>query len=457
MATQRIEDVSGQVRDLYNKGFTALERGKIDYAIELLTRCVEMSPSFLQARRYLRLAEVQRFKNKRGNWLTHVISSISGNSLYVPAKAMLSAGKFMQALNHAEKLLAADPLNKRFVNLFAEAATKAGMAEAALQTLEIVRETYPRDADILQWLGTLYMEIGDAKGARECFETLSEVKPNDPQVLRWLKNATAQESIATDWTNPDDYRSKIKDSKQAAQLEASEKAVKTDRDVEMLISATQAKIEKEPGNVNYYRQLSRLCTQKGDFAQAIAVLQQAIARNPGDPELEGSLSTARLQQFDDAVATLKAAGDAQAAEAKQIERDQFAFDDLRDRVTRYPNELKYRFEFGVMLFGIGEVDLAIQQFQFSQRSATYRARSLHYLGLAFLQKQLFDLAIGQLEQALAEVPTMDEVRKAILYDLGEACEALGNAEKAAQYYKQIYQVDIGYRDVARKVEQVYNR
>jgi tetratricopeptide (TPR) repeat protein len=457
MGTQKIEDVSSQVRDLYNKGFTALERGKLDYAIDLLTRCVEMSPGFLQARRYLRLAEVQRFKSKRGNWFTHLTSSISGNSLYVPAKAMLSAGKFEQALDHAEKLLAADPLNKRFVNLFAEAATKAGMAEAALQTLEIVRESYPRDADVLQWLGTLYMEIGNAKGARECFEVLSEVKPNDPKVLRWLKNATAQESLLTDWSNADDYRSKIKDTKEAEQLEAAEKAVKTERDIETLIAATQAKIEKEPGNVNYYRQLSRLYLQKGLFDEGIQVLQQAIARNPGDPELESALGAARLQQYDHRIATLREAGDAAAADAMQTERDQFAFDDLQQRVTRYPNELKLRYEFGAMLFGLGEVDQAIQQFQYSQRSATYRAQSLYHLGLAFRSKNQYDLAIGQLDQALAEVPTMDELRKSILYELGEIHEIVGNKEQAGHCYKQVYQVDIGYRDVAGKVEQVYKR
>ncbi len=34
-------------------------------------------------------------------------------------------------------------------------------------------------------------------------------------------------------------------------------------------------------------------------------------------------------------------------------------------------------------------------------------------------------------------------------------EAMGDVKKAVDYYKQIYQVDIGFKDVANKVEKAY--
>lgn len=450
-------EVAQEIRDLFNKGFTALERGNPDYAIDLFARCIGKAPGFIQARRYLRVAQIQRFKRRQSGRLTHLLTSFTGNSMYMPARAMLKTGKFDQALEQAEKLMAMDPLNKRFVHLFAEAAAKAGLPTAAVQTLEIVRESYPNDEELMLWLGTLHLEMGNATQARECFERLAELKPNDPQVLRSLKNATALESISTDWKDTDDVRGKMKDAKEALVLEQRGKAVKTDKDLDNLIEDTRVKIESEPNNVNYYRELARLLSQRKLFGQAIETLRHVIAINPGDPELEAALSATRMQAFDHELGQLRAAGDSAAADAKQADRDQFVFDDLQDRVKRYPNDLRLRYELGVVLYNNQVVDQAIQQFQLSQRSPKYREHSLYYLGLAFRQKHQYDLAVDQLEAVAGEIVQMNDLKKAVLYELGEIYEATGKADKAAEKFKQIYQVDIAYRDVAQKVERGYNR
>ena len=47
----------------------------------------------------------------------------------------------------------------------------------------------------------------------------------------------------------------------------------------------------------------------------------------------------------------------------------------------------------------------------------------------------------------------DERSKEILYNLGSIAEADGNAEEARSFYARVYEVDIGYRDVASKMEQ----
>lgn len=451
------DQVSQDVRDMFNKGFTALERGNPDYAIDLFSRCLEKEPGFLQGRRFLRLAQIQRFKRKQGGALTHLITSLTGLSLYMPAKAMLQAQKYEQALEHTEKLMAMDPLNKRFVHLFAEVASKVGLPTAAIQTLEIVRESYPDDHEIMRWLGALHLEMGNAKPARECFERLAELRPNDPEILRSLKNSMALESIASDWKGSDDFHGKIKDSKEATLLEQESKAVKTEKDLDNLIASMREKLEKEPNNVNYYRQLARLFTQRKLFDQAVDTLRQAIEKNPGDPEIEAALSATYLQSYDSEIAQLRASGEPASADAKQAERDQFAFNDLQDRVTRYPNDLKLRYEFGTMLYANQFMDQAIQQFQLSQRSAKYRDLSLYYLGLAFRQKHQYDLAIDQLAAAASEIMNMSDLKKAVLYELGEIYEIVGNIEKAAEHYKQVYQVDIAYRDIAQKIERVYKR
>jgi hypothetical protein len=50
---------------------------------------------------------------------------------------------------------------------------------------------------------------------------------------------------------------------------------------------------------------------------------------------------------------------------------------------------------------------------------------------------------------------MDTTKKDVIYELGLLYEAMGNVEEAKNHFKQIYSVDIAYKDVAQKIEQAY--
>jgi tetratricopeptide (TPR) repeat protein len=280
--------------------------------------------------------------------------------------------------------------------------------------------------------------------------------------IKLLKDSMAVDSMSSDgWQETADaqgtYREVMKDSKEAVLLEQGSKAVKSDKDTEALIAEMRAKIEAEPENINYYRGLARLCAQRKLFDDAIATLRKALEINPGDPELDGALTAVRLQQYDFEIERLTAAGQAPAAAAKTEERNRFYADDLQARVARYPNDLKLRYDLGVLFVGTAMTNEAIQQFQLSQRSPKHRMRSLYYLALCFKQKQQYDLALEHLSKARLEIPGMDEIKKDVCYEMGLIYELLGKIPEAGECYKQVYQVDIGYKDVAARVENVYSK
>jgi Tfp pilus assembly protein FimV len=50
---------------------------------------------------------------------------------------------------------------------------------------------------------------------------------------------------------------------------------------------------------------------------------------------------------------------------------------------------------------------------------------------------------------------MPDLRKDIIYDLGRLYEEMGDKDRALEQYKIVYQVDFGYKDVARKIDQGY--
>jgi tetratricopeptide (TPR) repeat protein len=63
-----------------------------------------------------------------------------------------------------------------------------------------------------------------------------------------------------------------------------------------------------------------------------------------------------------------------------------------------------------------------------------------------------DDAIRQLQDELKKNPRMDREKKALLYSLGELYQKLGRDEEAIMQFKAIYETDIGFRDVATKVD-----
>jgi len=461
MAEVTVDKVPQKVRDAFNKGFTAFERGNIDYAIDLLFSCVVAEPSFLQARKYLHAAEIQRLKKKGINGLTHHLAMLSGIPLYIGVLLGMSKSP-AKALLNAEKLMKIDPLQLQFIQAYAQAAEAAGLPEAAVQKLETAREHYAQNVSVLVALGDAYQKMGKTKDARDCFEKLCELKPNDPAYIRLLKNAMALDSMQTDgWVEVAEkggsFREIVKDAKEAVLLEQKDKAFKSDKDMDALIADLEEKIKKEPRNVNYYRALSRYYCQKYMFPEAISVMEKAKAVSTGDPEIDNQLSSIRVQEFDFGINRLKEAGDTVAANARTMERDQFVFDDLQERVKRYPNDFRLRYELGVILFNNDYFNEAIQQFQLAQRNPKHRIRALYYLGLCFEKKEQYDMAVEQLEMANADSPLMDDLKKDILYALGSTVEKSGDRAKALVYYKQIYQADISYRDVATKIEQLYKQ
>jgi len=460
MAEVTIDSVPKKVRDMFNRGFTALERGNLDYAIEMMTSCVEHEPGLVKAWKFLRAAEIKRAAKKPMSSFSRAISSASKTPAYLSAMGTLKAGKGRQAMMAAEKLLQGDPVNVKYAKLFAEAAAQSNFPDAAVLTLEIARDHNPEDISILNWLGTLYQKMGRTSSARECFEKLCEIAPNDADALKRLKDAMAIDSISGDgWEKASKeggtYRDILKSKDEAAQLEKEAKSQKSDSDTDSLIADLESKIENEPGNINFRRALANLYIKQNQFEEGVAALNEAIRLSPGDPELERAVSNARIKEFKCRIEEFKAAGDEEGVAAVENELLQFEFNDLQDKVERYPNDLALRYEWGVMLYNNDYFNEAIQQFQLAQRNPKNRVMALYYLGLCFKEKQQYDMAMDQLKTASAEILIMDTTKKNVLYAQGEVAELMGNPDLASEFYKEIYQADIGFKDVAQKIEQAY--
>jgi len=95
--------------------------------------------------------------------------------------------------------------------------------------------------------------------------------------------------------------------------------------------------------------------------------------------------------------------------------------------------------------------------QRARQNPNARLKAMNLLGRCYSELGMLDLAMKQLEEATKEILSMDAIKKEIVYNLGLVYERMNEQEKSLACMKQIYEVDYGYKDVARRVESSYAR
>src|SRR5947208_11757019 len=60
MPEKTSETLDSRARDFYNKALAALERGNLDYAIEMFMQTLAVEPNFTKCRQFLRAAQMKR-------------------------------------------------------------------------------------------------------------------------------------------------------------------------------------------------------------------------------------------------------------------------------------------------------------------------------------------------------------------------------------------------------------
>ena len=446
-------DLAQKAQNFTNRGRQALETGKYDLAVDMLMEAVSAAPDILETRKLLRAAQIANFR-KNGK------TGFGAKLAYMMARqkimGLVKKGQGVEAMAEAEKLLSLNPMDPDNIEAAVKAAEAAGKADHAAITVEAAYECSNKDPGLLERVATYYTMAKRWDKARDAYRKLSELKPGDQRILQMLKNAEAQATMNAGWNDSvgkkGGFQNLIANKEQAAKLDAANKAVVTGDDAELLIAEKLQQIASEPKNMNARRALARIYIQGKRYYEAIEVLQQAIeASGTMDPELDRMLSQTTVQYYDQQIAALREQGQAEEADQMEANKNQFVFDDLSQRVERYPNDLHLRYELGKQYFTYGYYDDALTHLQLAQKSPKDRLSALYYLAMCFIYQGQTDMGVMQLETARDAIPTMDDLKKKIVYQLGLCAESAGDLEKAYQYYKDVYSTDVGFEDLSERM------
>jgi tetratricopeptide (TPR) repeat protein len=176
-----------------------------------------------------------------------------------------------------------------------------------------------------------------------------------------------------------------------------------------------------------------------------------------DATLDRAIADTSVRKFDFQIAQINPFAPDLAEQTARIQAEKAAFQlaECQSRVEKYPTDLAIRYELGVLYFTLGKIGEAIAEFQKAQSNPHKRLGAMNYLAQCFAKRKMFDLAARTLQNAIKEKPGFDDEKKDLIYNLGCVFEGMGKKEDAVEQFKIIYESDIGYKDVAAKVDAFY--
>lgn len=461
MAEISANEAAPYCREQFEKGKAAYQRQNFDYAIELLCGVLQLEPGLYEARETLRAAQFKRSKAGQG-FLGKVLGRASVSPSLAKAQ-MMARRKPFEALIAAEQVLNVDPTNGAAHRALAEAATAMELPRTALLSLEIAAKNQPGDRKLALALADACASAGQIARAEGIYEELIKANPKDSDLQQALKDLAARRTMAEGGydslaNGEGSYRDVLRDKARAAELEQEDRLEKGEESVRHLLKRYSSQLEAEPDNPRLLRSLADLHLQAQDFVQAadcLRRLRQAVG--VADPSLDREIVGMALRQVDLQLAKLD--GDDPDYQVKrralEAERDGIQLDSARALVERYPSDLQYRFELGKIYLQLGKVSEAIAEFQKAQANPHRRIAALGYLGQCFARRGLHDVAVRTFQRAISEKPVFDEEKKELVFELGRALESMGRHQEAIEQFKQIYEVDIGFKDVAARVDAFY--
>ncbi len=457
---KEIKDLTSTVRSLYQKASGLLETGNLDYGIELMKGIIQRNPGFMEGRKKLREAEAQRSSNLGG--IAKFFSGLKSSKYMIAAKKEHMSKKPLEAMSALEEALAINLYQPAALNLLAEVAYSEGALDIAIESLEVIVSTDPKNEANLNKLCGYYKEAGDGNNVLAICQKLADLHPESLELQAKVREAAALATMSDSaWRNQGNatFRDRMKEEKGNDRAQG-DKIIRAEADIRAEIARLEEAMAAggpEAESVDAHRKLAEYQMQVNEYEKAIDTYEW-IANKLGtlDPAIDKAIEKANVAIGNQNVEHLRANGGSEEDIQAQIQAIyDYRLDRYEERVRLYPNDLMLRYELAELYWEGQRVDDALEQFQLAQRQPQKRLFAIVYLGRCFHAKGQYDMAVEQFRKALQDMLTNDTLKMDTLYYLGLTYDAMGSANDALDCFKQIYSVDITYRDVRERVTANY--
>jgi tetratricopeptide (TPR) repeat protein len=464
MAEISENDLPVNVKTLWLKALTAVETNNTEYAVTLLQAVLKDAPGFIQARKILRRCAIQLTggpENKKKG-----IFGMSGGGMTIMKIASQAKKDPDSALPLIEKELEKDPTNEQANDLLFDLALKLELPLTAAFALETVRTYVPENTKLLHKLAEYYSSINDPNKAVEVFNDIIKQTPTDSAAIKGSKDSSARASMQKQrWDENTSMRDLMRNASENEELEQAARTGLTKEQLEVRRDKAIEKYNLDTNNLAAVKDLANIYEQLEDWSNAYTFFHWAHTLSNGDIALANKAGIMRDRALEHELLALETAVAAdpenadlqgQVAERRSARLAEQVLE-AKQRIEQNPTDPQFRFELGQALYRSGDFTGAIPHLQQATRNPHIRTKVLLMLGRTFRAKNMYDLAIKQLSDALADLHAMDGTKKEVLYEKGQIHHDMGDKVAALDSFKQIYEVDYGYRDVAQRVESSYGK
>lgn len=449
--------------DMFRRASGAIQSGNYDYAVALLREILQISPDHVKARAALRSCARKRFDEK-GRVRAKIAGLVKGIFPYL--RILLNTAKPNKAIEACEDYLLNDPYNIHVLMKEGSAARKASHLDLAVLAFEDIRQREPGLIKALRQLGEIHEEgKDDPHKALTYYQQIFQLVPADGVIAKKVKDLEARCHMQdTGITAESRFTDQIRDKEKQEELmkkDSEQFVVHTDDEVDAEIQKLAQQLKEDPKSIPHLMRLGELFSRKRDPKRAIAAFGKILEIDEKHYEARSRIGDIKLkhaeqklkqmqeklaESHDDALKAKVAAG--------QKELVKFRIDEYTWRVDAHPTDLKLKTAFGDALKDAGEIDQAIAQYQTASEDVRMRNRCRIALGECFMAKDQHKLAMSQFEHVVDTYAFLNDEAKFVHYNIALCAQNVNDLDKALEHYEQIYEADIQYRDVAKKIQEL---
>jgi len=440
-------DFSKQIQ----KAEEAARRRNYDFAIELFQQILELDPDQGEARAGLRQSLKKRWDHKGGG---SFLRSLSGAAPLALAKTLRKAGKRDACAKALETYLATNPVDEEANLMLGMVLEELGHTKSARAVYEFVTEVAPKSPEGFKRAGAMSARLGEAERALGYYEKALAIDPRDQEAIKARKDLSAERALTrANAPEVQHSRDQLRNQAETQELERGQRSHLSDDELRAQVERLEQRFadDKSP---ELMAQLADVHERLKDYESALDWTERALSYRKDSLDLVCKAGDLRARVLKKQIAAAGKRGD--EAGASELERQllKFEVEDHRRRVALRPADPALRLQLGKRLMRLSEWDAAMAELQKGVADPRLSREARLLLAQCFQGKGYTDLARKEYLRVLEGLTTLDERAKEVLYNLGAIAEAEGNASDARGYYSRIFETDVGYRDVAAKMERL---
>jgi len=197
--------------------------------------------------------------------------------------------------------------------------------------------------------------------------------------------------------------------------------------------------------------LNKLYKKAGDSVKGEQMIKEAFEIYPEDPRLTDMAAIPQGAVLPDKHP------EAEAVHEPALDKEVMGvFNEFKKGLDKELEKDDYgtHYNLAIAYKEMGLIDDAIIEFQISLNGLKWLVPSSAMLGVCYVEKGLYPLAIDVLKNAIEKMEDKDESYRAMKYDLAEVYEKNNNIKEALDSYMEIFEWNSKFRAVSDKINQL---